>query len=188
MKTREGYSAVKDILNQSPEGRQMFKSLQKQTVENLMSSVVKEGQIDFVKARDILSDPHMRDIVKEVMGESGVKFFRELEFYGKNMAENLQRFKAAEPSIFKKFFDKITSHSSRTVFYALTPYTMGKSLYGIAGIYALKAGRKKYLINFIMNKRVQELIKKMGQRNVSPNRMGDLIKSFSRVANEVATD
>ena len=57
-------------------GKRIFESLKRQSVEDLLSSVISnDGRIDFSKTKSILKTDVARKIVKDTFGEKGLDFF-----------------------------------------------------------------------------------------------------------------
>lgn len=183
MRTPVGYNLVKGTLERSPKGRQMMKGLQRLTVEEMVESVIgKDKQIDFQKTKDILSDPHLKSIVKETLGEEGMRFFSQLEQYGKNMAENLHHFAMRDRSLFDKAVDTYLDKGLKYVFYAAAPFTMGKSLLPLLGAETAARAHRARLFRILENPQAREAIRDMGQKNQSHQRMAALMKRLAQVS------
>ncbi len=98
-----GYKQVKNALSRSPKGNKMWKALQSQAVEDIFQSTLdKNKQIDWNKAKDLLRDPHVNKIIKDAVGQEGLKFFKELTKYGKNIVQNLETFGAKTPATIRE--------------------------------------------------------------------------------------
>lgn len=178
-----GYNLVKDTLTRSPKGKKMFKGLQRMTFEDMMSSVIgKDKQINFEKARDIFNDPHLRSIVKESMGEEGMKFFSQLERYGKNMAENIQKLAVKDRPFFQRMIDNYFDKGLKYALWATVPFTAGKTLLPILGAEIAKKSYRAQLFKVLENPKSRDLIKQMGQKNVPPQKMQELMKRFAQVS------
>ena len=178
-----GYDIVKDTLNRSPKGRKMFKSLQKSTFEDMIASVLdKDKQIDFEKAKDILANPHMKSVVKEAMGEEGLKFFQKMEQYGQNMANNLKALAVKDKPLLQRVLDNYFDKGLKYSLYAAAPFTLGKSLIPVLGAEVAKRAYKARLYQVLENPQARNLMKQMGQKNVSSEKMAQLLKRFAQVA------
>lgn len=186
MQNPTGYNLVKQTLERSPKGKRMMKSLQRMTFEDMMNSVIgKDKHIDFEKSKDILSNPHLKNVVKEALGEEGLKFFEKLETYGKNMSENLQRFKTKDPSIFQKFIDNYLGSNLKYLLFAFTPKGAAVSILAGEGI---KRAQRVRLFRTIENPASRKVLKDMGQKNVSPDKMKTLIKRFAQFGSQVENE
>lgn len=184
-----GYDLVKDTLNRSPKGKKMFKSLQRATFEDMVASVLdKEKQIDFEKAKDILSNPHMKSVVKEAMGEEGLKFFQKLENYGQNMAVNLRKLAVKDKPLLQRVLDNYFDKGLKYALYAAAPFTLGKSLLPVLGADVAKRAYRARLFKVLENTQSQKIIQQMGQKNVSPENMAKLLKRFAQVAGRPSKD
>lgn len=189
MQNPVGYDIVKDTMNRSPKGRQMFKSLQKSTFEDMVSSVLdKEKQIDFEKAKDILSNPHMKTVVKEAMGPEGLEFFQKMEKYGQNMATNMKNLALKDKPLFQRLMDNYFDKGLKYSLYAMAPFTLGKSLLPILGADVAKRAYRARLFNVLESPQARSLVKQMGQRNISPEKMARLMKRFAQVAGRPGKD
>ena len=184
-----GYELVKETLNRSPKGKKMWKSLQRQTFEDVISSTLdKNKQIDFEKAKDIFSDPHLKMVVKEALGEGGVKFFNQLQHYGKNMAENIKTLALKDKSMFEKFSDSYLDKGLKYVLYGLAGHTHGASLLPLLGSEVGKRAYRARLYKVLESPQGQNLIKEMGGKNVSSERMMKLLKRFAQVAGQAPSE
>lgn len=185
MKNKSGYNLVKETLNRSPQGRKMWKSLQRIQMEDIISSVIgKDNHIDFQKTKDILSDPHLKSVVKDAMGEEGLKFFSQLDHYGKNMAENLERFANTDKRLLDSISDKYLDKGLKYVLYALAPPTLGKSLLPILGVEIGKRAHKAKLFKILQSPEGQKVVKKLGTKNLSSTSMAVLLKQLSLIGGE----
>lgn len=164
MKTDTGYKIVKDTLNRSAKGREIFKSLQRMTLNDVMASVKGDvNAIDYTKVDKILEDPHMQRVVKESLGDEGFKFFKNLETYGKNFKENLRKFSAQDPSVMQKALDKFFTSEAKGALYAIAYYTKGMSILPILGAEAAKRIRKNMLTNILTDQKLRDQFKKMSR-------------------------
>lgn len=183
MKNRVGYDLVKDTLNRSPRGKKMWKSLQRMTFEDMVSSVIgKDKQIDFEKAKDILSDPHLKSVVKEALGEEGMRFFTQMEQYGKNISQNLKRFDSQDKGLFEKISENYLDKGLKYGLYAMAPGTFGKSLLPLLGVELGKRAHRARLFKILENPQSRKVVKELGAKNISPKRMAVLLKQLSQVA------
>lgn len=183
MRNKVGYDLVKDTLNRSPRGKKMFKSLQRMTFEDMVASVIgKDKQIDFEKAKDILANPHLKSVVKEALGEEGLKFFQQMESYGKNMAKNIEKLATRERPLFEKLKENYLDKGLKYGLYAMAPATLGKSLIPILGVEVAKRAHRARLFRMLENPKSRKVLKDLGGSNVSVKRMSSLLKQLSQVA------
>lgn len=182
MQNPVGYDLVKSTLNRSPKGKKMWKSLQRQTFEDLIaSSLDKNKQLDFEKAKDILDNPHMKTMIQEGLGDKGMKFFKQLENYGENMAKNVRAFAIKDKPFFEKFSEKYLGTGAKYALYALAGPTKGLTLLPFLGREVMKKARLKSLHKILEKPEGQQIIKEMGQPNLSTQRISNLLKRFALV-------
>jgi hypothetical protein len=111
MQTPKGYNLVRDSLNHTPESRRLFQSFQRLFIEDIFSSITdKTGQIDFSKARNILKNNNVRQVVENIGGNRLVMRFNQLENFANNLESNINLFKApATQSLFKRVLENTKS-------------------------------------------------------------------------------
>lgn len=183
MQNPVGYDMVKETLNRSPRGKKMFKSLERMTMEDMVASILdKDKQIDFEKAKDILSNPHMKSVVKQAIGEEGVRFFQNLERYGQNMAVNLRNLAVKDKPLLQRVLDNYFDKGLKYALYAAAPFTLGKSLLPVLGADVAKRAYRARLYKILQEPQSQKLIQQMGQKNLSPRAMATLLRRFAQVA------
>jgi hypothetical protein len=183
MRDPKGYGLVKDTLNRSPKGKRMFKALQRMTFEDMINSVVgKDKQIDFEKAKDILANPHMKTVLKESMGEEGLKFFEKLETYGKNITQNLQTLKSKDPNIFKKLMETYLSSPLKFALFAIAPKGAAAS---ILGGEVIKRANRVRLFKVLENPESRKFMQKLGRPNLSKETTQLLLKKFAQAASQI---
>lgn len=105
MRTPDGYQIAKDAFSRTNQGKRLFKVMEKQVVEDLFSSITKEGKIDWDKARKILDDPGYRQVMENIMGMDGVQFIRNIEKWSGNIVQNLADKKLSQPSSWANFIN-----------------------------------------------------------------------------------
>lgn len=111
MQTPKGYQIVQETMSASPESRRLFRSFQRLFIEDIFKSITdKSGQIDFTKAKNILKNDDVRQVVERIGGESLVSRFRQLENLSQNLQRNLNLYKNPETqSFFKELIKKTKS-------------------------------------------------------------------------------
>lgn len=180
MQTQKGYATVKNILSRSQSGRKMLKSLQRMTFEDMIASVMtSDKSIDFEKAKDILAVPNLRNIILDAMGSDGLKFFENLERYGKNMSENMKNFKNKEPSIFRRFIDKYIDSKIKYILFALLPKTTALTLFGNEFVSRLQRAK---LFRVLEDKKSMSLINQLGSKNSNINKFKENLRRFAIAA------
>lgn len=181
MRTNAGSKIAKDALNRSPAGRKIYKSLQRMQVNDFFKSVLKDGKIDFVKAKNILSDPQTRRIIKDAMGKKGLQFFERLETYGKNMHVNLETLRLKDPSFFDSMMDNLFSEAGKIVLGALAVPTKGASLLPFAGKEFLKRSKKANLFKVLENGKAIDAVKNVSKRNLTPGETKKALRRLSQI-------
>lgn len=89
MQTPEGYNIAKQTLERTPKGKDLFKVMQKQFVQDLFNSVVDDaGKINWSKAANLIKDPQVKAVLRAIGGDDLLNFFRSMETYGTNIRNN----------------------------------------------------------------------------------------------------
>lgn len=103
MQTPKGYNIVQESLRGTPESRRLFSSIERLFLEDIFSSIRdKTGAIDFSKARNILKNSDVSNVVERIGGDTLVRRFRDLERYSNNLERNLNLYKTpAAQSFFR---------------------------------------------------------------------------------------
>lgn len=184
MQNPSGYKLVRDTLNTSKSGRQMFKSLQEMTMRDMMDSIIDKGtkQINYDSARDIFQNKHLRQVVKDTLGEDGLKFFEGLEKKGNNLYQNLQNLKTKEPKFFKQLLDTYLGSKFKAIFAAFMP-SVGVPLL-LVGEGAARISRRA-LFKTIENGESRKVLNKLMQPNTSTEQTKRLIKRFGQIASKL---
>lgn len=93
MQTLPGYKIVENALTRTPAGREVFNDMKRIFVGDIFESIVKEnGTIDWSKAKDLIKNPDIRKVVRQISGEQGVNFLENLEKTAGKLEANVQRF------------------------------------------------------------------------------------------------
>jgi len=101
MQTPKGYNLVRESLNASPNSRRLFQSFERLFVEDIFSSITdKNGVIDFAKARNIIKNNDVRDVLNSIGGDTLVRRFRQLETFADNLERNVSVYKSPETQTF----------------------------------------------------------------------------------------
>jgi hypothetical protein len=190
MQNDKGYKLVADSLSRSPKGRRMWSALKRQSLDDLMSSVVKDGKIDFLKAKDILKNPHTRRIIQGTTGQEGLKFFESLETYGKNFANNLELLEKQQPGMVKELLDSVLTKSTAgaaglllavTPVHSVIPATFLASYLAKEG---LKLGKRVQLYKILESPQAQQAIKKISAKDATVSMLRDGLKQLARIYSE----
>ena len=107
MRTPEGYQVAKDAFGRTEQGKKLFKVLEKQVVEDMFSSITKDGRIDWSKAKQILNDPGYREVMENIMGIDGVQFIRNIEKWSGNIIKNMSGKQFGQPATWTNFVNTL---------------------------------------------------------------------------------
>lgn len=192
MQNKNGYNIVKNALDTSPKGRAVFKTLQRQTVSDLLGSVTNEsGHIDFEKTKDLLKNPFTKTILEDTIGKEGLQFFEKLEGYGKNFQKNLSMLERQEPGFIRKIADKFLNNYSAGLFTIIFPWAHawgGAGLGAIAVKEGIIAGKEAYkraqLFKLLEEPQVISSLKSISQPNVSKKTFEEGVKRISQFASK----
>lgn len=110
MQTQKGYEIVRESLN-APEARRLFSSFQRLFLEDIFSSITdKTGRIDFTKAKNIIKNNEVRNVIRQIGGDGLIRRFNELESFANNFERNINLYKSPETiSLFKKLVKGTTN-------------------------------------------------------------------------------
>lgn len=187
MRTPVGRTLVKDTLERSPKGREIYKSLQRANAEDFLSSIIsEEGQIDFTKAREILRNPGVRRSLEDFMGKEGVEFIEKLDTYGKNLAENMAAFKAKDPTLFDRWLELFANNTVKGALVALSTLPMIKTVTipTLLASFAGKAVKKKRLMQIMADPKQRALVKKISSKSLSPTVFLANLRKFNDYTND----
>jgi hypothetical protein len=156
METPKGYMIVKESLNGSPQGRQIFQAAERLFIEDIFTSITdKSGRIDFGKARNIFKNREVRQVTEMIGGQGLVGRFEALETIANNFERNVSLYSNPQTqSLFKSLFKNVKDAGfAGTILHALHvpwPVIVGLGL-GKAATGAAKLGynalQKKVLSN-----------------------------------------
>ena len=103
METQKGYNIVKESLQSTPQGRELFKSFERLFLEDFFNSIKnKEGQIDFKKTKEVFKNRDVKNVVQEIGGDTLVKRFNQLESFAQSFENNMEMYKSPETKSFLK--------------------------------------------------------------------------------------
>jgi hypothetical protein len=110
MQTPEGYNIVKQTLERTPKGKEVFKVMQKQFVQDLFQSVLDDsGKINWSKAANLVKDPQVKSVLRSIGGEDLINFFRSMEKYGTNIQNNFAKYGSQDRTLLNEVFKVATS-------------------------------------------------------------------------------
>lgn len=89
-KTRKGQKLVKEAFHNSPNWPQVKSYLEKQSFNDMVSSVLKDGKIDLKKFKTFMEDPAVMFNIREQGGEEALHFFRELNGRVNQLEKNVK--------------------------------------------------------------------------------------------------
>ena len=160
MQSRQGYRFVEENLRKSKQGRKMWDSLKRLGIEDLFSTLTKEGQIDFEKAKDLLKEPHVKRMVFDAIGKEGLRFFQNIENYGKNLAHNLRLINSRQPNLVQSIFKKIAAKE------LLMPlaFLMPKAALPLLAIEGGKHLRRAKLTKMVQDPTARRIVKELGSK------------------------
>lgn len=78
-KTSKGQKLIKETFKNSPNWQSVKQYLEKQSFNDMVASVMKEGQIDVKSLKKFLKDPMSLNNIRSQGGEEAVQFFNKLE-------------------------------------------------------------------------------------------------------------
>jgi len=180
MKSPNGYRFVEKSLSHTKQGKQIFKGLQRSMMEGIFKQFTnKKNQLDFDKISQSLRDPHTRFLIKESMGEETLKFMQNLDFYGKNLSTNINNLAEKNFSGLRNIFKQYGSKAK----YALVALSPFMKLAVIPAI-GLEVGERAYRANLyrvMRNPQSRNILKKMGQKNVSSGEMQKMLSRYLQI-------
>ncbi len=89
-KSRKGQKLVKETFHNSPNWPQVKGYLEKQSFNDMVSSVMKDGKIDFKKLETFMEDPAVMFNIKEAGGQEALTFFQGLNGRVNQLQKNLK--------------------------------------------------------------------------------------------------
>jgi len=89
-KSRKGQKLVKETFHNSPNWPQVKGYLEKQSFNDMVSSVMKDGKIDLKKFETFMEDPAVMFNIKEAGGQEALDFFQNLNGRVNQLQKNLK--------------------------------------------------------------------------------------------------
>jgi len=174
MRSKKGYDIVKSTLGNTKNGKQIFKSLKRGVLEDVLSkAMTEEGKIDFKKFKDVINNKETREVLKEIIGEEGLEFLEKLETYSKNFNENLLNLERTKPGFLENTIDKFVGKKARYAMYGygtaigFAPFTAGKSLIPILALHGLKQWKNLKSHRVLEDKNLMKFLKETGKSGIS---------------------
>lgn len=87
-KTTKGQKLVKDAFKDSPNWNAVKGYLEKQSFNDMVSSVLKDGKLDLKKFKSFMENPAAVNNIREQGGEEAVTFFKNLDSQVKKLEQN----------------------------------------------------------------------------------------------------
>lgn len=161
MQTPEGYNIVKQTLERTPKGKEIFKVMQKQFAKDLFQSILDDsGKINWSKAANLIKDPQVKATLRSIGGEDLVNFFRSLETYGTNIKNNFAKYGSENGSLFSEV-SKIAKSPTKILLKTLTGYALGPLPY--VGLEVGKFLATQTFYRALANPKVQGIIKALSK-------------------------
>lgn len=163
MMTPEGYQTAKDTFARSASGKEVFKTLEKKLVSDILDPIFVGDQVDWAKAAQILENPNVATVMQQIIGVDGVAMMKNMQRYGENITKNLGSIKATQPSTFNKLIGKMDS-PTKLMLAAVVGKTAALPLWitgAVAGL-AVKRG----LASLITNQSALKALKNMANTSV----------------------
>lgn len=89
-KTTKGQKLVKESFHNSPNWPEVKNYLEKQSFNDMVASVTKDGKIDLKKFNSFMRDPAVVNTIRAQGGEEAVTFFKSIDSQVKQMEQNLK--------------------------------------------------------------------------------------------------
>lgn len=186
METPKGYMIVRESLNGSSQGREIFQAAERLFIEDIFTAITdKSGMIDFRKANNIFKNRDVRQVTQMIGGQGLVNRFEQLETFAGNFERNLQLYSNPQTqSVFKSLVKNVKDAGLiGTVLHALHipwPVIVGLGL-GKATIGASKIGYNAIQKSILSN---PEAVRILGLISTA-NTPEELAKQVPRLVAEI---
>lgn len=132
MQTPKGYALARESLNATPESRRLFQSFERLFLEDIFNSVRSNtGEIDFTKARNLLKNNDVREVIRRIGGDRLLTRFSELQGFAQNLERNINLFKAPET---QSFFSRLGKETKSAGMVGAMLHSLGIPLPLLAGL------------------------------------------------------
>lgn len=89
-KTPKGQKIVKETFHNSPNWPEVKTYLEKQSFNDMVSSVLKDGKLDLKKFKSFMRDPAMVNNIRDIGGEEALSFFRKMHYNAQQLEGNVK--------------------------------------------------------------------------------------------------
>jgi len=163
MLTPEGYQAAKDTFSRSASGREVFKTLEKKLVSDILDPIFVGDQVDWAKAAQILENPNVAMVMNEIIGIDGVAMMKNMQKYGENITKNMGMIKNSQPSTFNKLIGSMDSPTK-----LMMAAVVGKAIAAPLWLTGAATGLalKRSLASLITNQSALKSLKNMANTSV----------------------
>jgi len=168
MQTPQGYRIVKETLSKSENGKQVLKTIEKQFMNDVFDSIFDQNnRIDWNKAKNVLKDPQVAQVVKDIGGKEAVDFLQNIEKYGSNITHNLEKFTKQNKS-WTGIISEITNHPVKVLMHSIG-FTAGGPLgtAATAGLIASSQILEKSFLKMITSPTLRGVIRVLGSRELT---------------------
>lgn len=166
METPKGLQAVRQALNGTPQGRELMKILERKFVEDFFENALdKNRMLDFKKAKQLLSNADLKQVIENIGGDRLVNRFNELARYADNLEKNLAKFaKSDQRGFIQKSMD--TARNTGMVGFVLhalhVPWeVMGMLGIGFLGAKGVSAGSQAILRRIVQSPKAIAIIREL---------------------------
>jgi hypothetical protein len=89
MQTPKGYGIVREALSYTPQSREVLRSMERLFIEDIFNAATDaNGMLNFQKARTLLKNNDVRNVVREIGGDRLLNQFTSLETFANNLNRN----------------------------------------------------------------------------------------------------
>ena len=186
MQTPKGLRLVRESLNSTANGRRLLKTIEKQYVQDLFSTVLdKNGKIDFTKARNIIKDADTRAVLQEIGGNHLVGQFDRLERMANNLQRNIDLYKNPKViSLIQEASKKLKGSAMLGAFFHMlnvpTPIIIGLGLAKSVGELTAIAGKSAFK-KLLSNPRSVQILEQISNANTAEK----LMEQIPRLIGEI---
>ena len=163
MLTPEGYQTAKDIFARSASGKEVFKTLEKKLVSDILDPIFLGNEVDWVKAAQILENPNVATVMTNIIGTDGVGMLKNMQKYGENITKNLGMIKTSQPSTFNKLIGKMDS-PTKLILASVVGHSMAVPLWLTGAVTGLAV--KRSLASLITNQSAIKALKNLANTSV----------------------
>jgi len=181
MMTPEGHQTAKQTFFRTQQGKELFKTLEKKIVSDLLDSVVVGDQINWQKAAEILENPNTSAVMNEILGNEGFAILKNLQNYGRYIASNINLAKMQQPTLFNKMINQLDS-PTKLVLAAIVGKAIAAPLWLVGGAAAISL--KNVLASVLTNKKALSAIRVLG----NPSSVGSALLKETGILNSVIQD